>query len=77
MFPYRVKYPESEYDIQNNDLLYRIHQQCQTTFGFLENVGKFRKTQKQLLLFLAICNFGICGFGGFLKYDIVLPNYII
>ena len=29
MFPYRAKYTESEYDIQNNDLLYKIHQQHQ------------------------------------------------
>ena len=26
MFPYRVKYSESECDIQNNDLLYKINQ---------------------------------------------------
>ena len=32
MFPYRVKYTESEYDIQNNDLLYKTHQQYQNTF---------------------------------------------
>ena len=32
MFPYRVKYNESEYDIQNNDLSYEIHQKCQNTF---------------------------------------------
>ena len=35
MFPYRVKYTESESDIQNNDWLYKIDQQCQTTFDFL------------------------------------------
>ena len=43
MFPYRVKYNESEYDIQNNDLLYKIDQKCQNTFDCLENVGKFEK----------------------------------
>ena len=37
MFPYRIKYTESEYDIQNNDLLYKIHQQCQNTFDILDN----------------------------------------
>ena len=37
MFPYRVKYTESEYDIQNNDLLYKIDQTCQDTFDILEN----------------------------------------
>ena len=39
MFPYTVKYTESEYDIQNNDLLYKIDQQCQNTFESLENLG--------------------------------------
>ena len=32
MFPYRIKYTESEYDIQNNDLLYKIHTKHQHTF---------------------------------------------
>ena len=32
MFPYTVKYTESGYDIQNNDLLYKIDQECQNTF---------------------------------------------
>ena len=36
MFPYRVKYTESEYDIQNNDLLYKTHQKYQNTFEMLE-----------------------------------------
>ena len=40
MFPYRVKYTESEYDIQNNDLLYKIDQQCQNTFEHWENSKK-------------------------------------
>ena len=40
MFPYTEKYTESESDIQNNDLLYKIDQNCQNTFDFLENVGK-------------------------------------
>ena len=37
MFPYRVKYTESEYDIQNNNLLYKIDQQCQNTFEHLKS----------------------------------------
>ena len=37
MFPYRVKYTESEYDIQNNDLLYKIHQKHQNTFELLKS----------------------------------------
>jgi hypothetical protein len=32
MFPYRVKYTESESDIQNKGLLYKIDQQYQNTF---------------------------------------------
>ena len=39
MFPYRVKYHESEYDIKNNDLLYKIDQKCQNTFELLEMFG--------------------------------------
>ena len=31
MFPHRVEYTESESDIQNNNLLYKIHQECQNT----------------------------------------------
>ena len=38
MFPYRVQYADSESDIQNNDLSYKIDQQCQNTFEMLENV---------------------------------------
>ena len=37
MFPYRVKYNASEYDIQNNDLLFKIDQQCQNTFEILKS----------------------------------------
>ena len=36
MFPYRVKYNESESDIQNNDLLYKIDHQYQNTFEMLD-----------------------------------------
>ena len=36
MFLYRVEYTESEYDIQNNDLLYKIGPKHQNTFDFLE-----------------------------------------
>ena len=42
MFPYRFKYTESEYDIQNNGLLYKIDQTCQNIFDVLEN--KLKKT---------------------------------
>ena len=43
MFPYRVKYVESEYDIQNNDLLYKIDQQHQNTFELLETFETVHK----------------------------------
>ena len=37
MFPYTVKYNESESDIQNNYLLYKIDKQFQNSFELLEN----------------------------------------
>ena len=46
MFPYTVKYTDSEYDIQNNDLLCKIDQQCQNTFELLKHFGTFRKIKK-------------------------------
>ena len=44
MFPYRVKYTESESDIQNNNLLYKIHQTCQNTFDLGAN-SKHKKIE--------------------------------
>ena len=52
MFLYRVKYTESEYDIQDNDLLYKLDQQCQNTFQKLEN-RTFKK--KILFFYFVIC----------------------
>ena len=46
MFPYTEKYAESEYDIQNNNLLYKVDQQCQNTFEHLEEIEHFRNNQK-------------------------------
>ena len=46
MFPYTEKCTESEHDIQNNNLLYKTHQQWQTTFGHLEKFGKFENGQQ-------------------------------
>ena len=37
MFLYRVKYNESEYDIQDNDLLYKIRPKCKNTFEILKS----------------------------------------
>ena len=45
MFPYRGKYTESEYDIQNNDLSYKIPKTCQNIFEHFENVRKNQKTK--------------------------------
>ena len=46
MLPYRVKHAESEYDIQNNDLLYKVDQTCQNTFEHLESFGNILKQSK-------------------------------
>ena len=46
MLPYRVQYNESEYDIKNYNLFYRIGQQCQNTFNVLENLENVRKCSK-------------------------------
>ena len=46
MVPYRVKYNESEYDIQNNDLWYKIDQQCQNTFEMLKSFEIIQKNPK-------------------------------
>ena len=48
MFPYRVKYTESEYDIQNNGLLYKIDQICQNTSEILE---KEKRTFQKSIVF--------------------------
>ena len=48
MSPYRVKYNESEYQIQNNSLLYQIHQQCQNTFEKTPNISKGSKTNRTI-----------------------------
>ena len=46
MFPYTVKYTESEYDIPNNNLLYKIHQQHQHIFEQHRVPKLFEKTKK-------------------------------
>ena len=43
MLPYTVKYTESESDAQNNNLLYKTHQQYQNTFDFLEILETIKK----------------------------------
>ena len=50
MFPDRVQYDESEYDIQNNDLLYKVDQKCQNTFEMLEILKNVNKTEHRLFI---------------------------
>ena len=52
MFLYRVKYTEPGYDIENNDLLYKIQQQHQTTFEMLENSEKEKEKYSTVSKFL-------------------------
>ena len=47
MFPYRVKFTESEYDIQNNDSLYKIDPKYQNAFEDLEKFGIFWKIERK------------------------------
>ena len=51
MSPYRVKYKESEYDIQHINLLYKIHQQCQNTFDILKKIKKGNQTFQMFILY--------------------------
>ena len=53
MFPYTEKYTESESDIQNNNLLYKIQPKCQNTFENLGEKIKLENVQKFL-------NFRMC-----------------
>ena len=59
MFPYTEKYTESESDIQNNNLFYKICQKCQNVFYLLENFGKLKcsKLSKLDLLFCIMYKF--------------------
>ena len=50
MFPYTVKYTESEYDIKNNDLLYKTDPTHQNTFELLEMFGNNKKLRKCLFI---------------------------
>ena len=52
MFPYRVNYTESESDIQNYNLLYKIDPKCQNTFEQFEKM-KMENTKTNKSLF---CN---------------------
>ena len=53
MFLYTVEYTESEYDIQNNNLLYKLHQKCKNAFELLENSKKkHNNNQIDILYFI-------------------------
>ena len=54
MFPYTDKYTESEYDIQNNNLLYTIDQQCQNAFDLFGKVWIWLKRFKQFEMFMLL-----------------------
>ena len=41
MFPFRIKYTESESDIRNYNLFLQKHKKCQITFEFLEKNRKW------------------------------------
>ena len=48
MFPYTAKDNESEYDIQNNNLLYNINQKCQDIFETPLFFSKMSKTTRKV-----------------------------
>ena len=54
MFPYRAKYKQSEYDIQNNDLVYKINQICKNALETLEIVGNILLKQKTRINIICI-----------------------
>ena len=49
MIIYTEKYTESEYDIQNDNLKYKIHQKCRNIFEGIvfSKFSKNRKTKKK------------------------------
>ena len=59
MFAYGAKYNESESDIQNNDLLYKLKQNCQNTFENLEMFSKRSQIYKNVNFYFIIYIDGI------------------
>ena len=59
MFPYTVKYNESESDIQNNNLLYTIHHKCQNTFERSEHFENKKRNsneyKNETIFYFVIC----------------------
>ena len=83
MIPYRVKYTESEYDIQNTNILYEIDQKHQNTFEFLENqtISNFYfvlciNCIIHILYFWNFCKFGIFGIFIFIYITRVGPLHV-
>ena len=68
MLPYRIEYTESEYDIHNTNLLYKIPPECQNTFEMLDLLGRTRKKQKKRSLFQYIYKFHRSSFVFFVKF---------
>ena len=56
MFPYTVNYTDSESDIQNNDLLYKI-QQHQNIFDILEMFEKIKDNKQNKCLVCIVYKF--------------------
>ena len=71
MFPYKVIYNESESDIQNNNLLYKIDQTCQNTFESL----KIQNVNNSKCLFYYLYSFHNSNFEFFVNL-IILYIYI-
>ena len=69
MIPYRVKYTESEYHIQNSNLLYKTHQHHQNTFEIMEK-WKNRKYKSFKCLFCILYKLHN-------SYFVIFVNFVI
>ena len=74
MFPYTEKNTESESDIQNNNLFYKIDPKCQNTFICLETFGNcpkmFENVQKLRFIFCIMYKFHN-------SYFVIFVNFVI
>ena len=80
MFPSRVKYTESEYDIQNKSLLYKIDHRFQNTLQILYKFKKkmfcnvYKLHYSYFVIFVNLCIFGnFCIF--YIFYPVVARQY--
>ena len=80
MFRYTVIDTESESDIQNSNLLYKTHPQCQNTFEHLEHLEawKYQKFSSYFVLYIIsiIHILYFCIFGVIYIYIYSFPVYI-